>query len=227
MANRYNKIILIFLTALFIFNISQGFASSKSLKPEFVPDELIVKFKTYVPEYDMSLSTYRENRDALLKTQISSGSIEALKKKYGVTEEGGIFKEPEFISLNNEDSEISKALNKAFPGFEEKFKGNSYSQTSEIDLSSIHRFKLSKGTDILAAAREFSQDPDVEYAEPNYIRKISMAPNDPYYNKKGSWGQSYDDLWGLKKIRCEQAWDISQGDGVRVAIVDTGIYYNH
>ncbi|MFH1245729.1 MAG: S8 family serine peptidase, partial [Candidatus Omnitrophota bacterium] len=56
-----------------------------------------------------------------------------------------------------------------------------------------------------------------------------FVPDDPYYHSSGSWGQPYDDLWALKadKLNCEPAWDISQGEGVVVAIVDSGIDYNH
>ena len=74
---------------------------------------------------------------------------------------------------------------------------------------------------------EYSANEAVEYAEPNYIVKAMLVPNDPYYSSSGSWGQSYDDLWGLKKIQAEKAWDISQGEGVVVAVVDSGIDYTH
>ena len=32
---------------------------------------------------------------------------------------------------------------------------------------------------------------------------------------------------GSKKIQCEQAWDISQGEGVVIAVIDTGVDYTH
>ncbi|MCB0371363.1 MAG: S8 family serine peptidase, partial [Bdellovibrionales bacterium] len=37
----------------------------------------------------------------------------------------------------------------------------------------------------------------------------------------------YDDLWGLKKINTEDAWDLTQGEGVVVAVVDTGLDLTH
>jgi subtilisin family serine protease len=39
------------------------------------------------------------------------------------------------------------------------------------------------------------------------------APNDPYFN----------DQWGLREINAPQAWDLSTGAGVKVAVVDTGV----
>ncbi len=57
--------------------------------------------------------------------------------------------------------------------------------------------------------------PDVEYVEPNALVYALMSPNDQYY--------SYQ--WHLPQIKMEQAWDIAQGEGVIVAVVDTGIAY--
>lgn len=71
------------------------------------------------------------------------------------------------------------------------------------------------------------QDPHVEYAQPDYEMRATLIPNDPYYQSSNSWGQGYDDLWGLKRINAAQAWDITQGQGVVVAVVDTGLDMTH
>jgi subtilisin family serine protease len=76
----------------------------------------------------------------------------------------------------------------------------------------------------LAALRE---QPEVEYAELNMIVHTQTAPNDFYYSTSGAWGQSFRDLWGLQAISAETAWDTTQGGGVVVAVVDTGLDYNH
>lgn len=56
----------------------------------------------------------------------------------------------------------------------------------------------------------------------------SGAPNDPYYNSTGSWGQAYPDLWGMKKINMERAWNQTIGSTeVVVADIDTGVDRNH
>ncbi|MBN2453699.1 MAG: S8 family serine peptidase [Candidatus Omnitrophica bacterium] len=51
--------------------------------------------------------------------------------------------------------------------------------------------------------------------------------NDPYYNSFGSWGQNYYDMWGMRWLNASYAWDISTGSGVTVAVIDSGIDYNH
>jgi thermitase len=71
----------------------------------------------------------------------------------------------------------------------------------------------------------YEQDPNVLYAEPNYIlhttaTKITLTPNDPSY-ANGS-------LWGLTKINAPGAWNSTTGSSnVVVAVLDTGIDYTH
>lgn len=67
----------------------------------------------------------------------------------------------------------------------------------------------------------------LEYCQPNYLMTAFEIPNDPYYASADSWGQGYDDLWGLKSIRAAEAWDLTKGQGVTVAVVDTGIDATH
>jgi subtilisin family serine protease len=56
------------------------------------------------------------------------------------------------------------------------------------------------------------------HCEPNRIRAISKTPNDPYL----------EDLYGLSRLDAYRAWDVTTGSSnVIVAVVDTGVYYNH
>ena len=56
---------------------------------------------------------------------------------------------------------------------------------------------------------------------------VEIESNDPFYGTTGSWGQSYDDLWWLKRVKADQAWSFTKGAGVTVAVIDTGLDYNH
>lgn len=62
-------------------------------------------------------------------------------------------------------------------------------------------------------------NPNVEYAEPNYLCHASLDPNDP--------GVGDGSQWPLGRIRAFQAWDISVGDDLTIAIVDSGISPTH
>ncbi len=99
--------------------------------------------------------------------------------------------------------------------------------------SRFKQIKLPEGQDVEEAVVLYNGDPDVEYAQPNYIYKITATPNDP----------DYDQLWGLnntgqtvngelstpdKDINAPEAWDdISDCSSVIVAVIDTGINYTH
>jgi serine protease len=59
-----------------------------------------------------------------------------------------------------------------------------------------------------------SRDPRVEHAEPMAIYRASFVPNDPLYADK---------QWHLKRVNAERAWDYTCGEGVTVAVIDTGV----
>ncbi len=91
---------------------------------------------------------------------------------------------------------------------------------SAIAVSSGKNVVLMKGqgksTSQLLASLEGM--PGVLGATPNYIKKQSRLPNDG----------SYGNLWAMPYIEAPRAWDTSIGSrGVFVAVVDTGINYNH
>ena len=64
-------------------------------------------------------------------------------------------------------------------------------------------------------AEQLSSQPEVEYAEPNYIRRTHATPNDPSYSRQ----------WNFDAINMRSTWDISPGgtSEVIIAIVDTGV----
>jgi subtilisin family serine protease len=78
-----------------------------------------------------------------------------------------------------------------------------------------------------ATLARFRQDPGVEYAERDGVVAAQWTPNDPYVASSGSWGQPHADLYGLHLIRAAQAWDLTRGAGVVVAVTDTGIDWTH
>jgi parallel beta-helix repeat protein len=70
----------------------------------------------------------------------------------------------------------------------------------------------------LSFAEELRANKSVKYVEPDSKIRAFYVPNDPY------WAQQ----WGPKKIEADLAWNTTVGSSdILVAIVDTGINYNH
>ena len=68
------------------------------------------------------------------------------------------------------------------------------------------------------AAAEFLQLlPLVRYAEPNFYLQGEFLPNDPIYIYQ----------WHMGMINMETAWDIHNGAGAVVAVLDTGVAYRN
>ncbi len=86
-------------------------------------------------------------------------------------------------------------------------------------LQRIYKIKLGKGTDVLQAMAEYQNDPNIEFAEPNYLQYTQATqPNDPSYGT-----QRY-----FARIDAANAWDVTTGShNVVVAIIDTGVNWSH
>jgi len=93
----------------------------------------------------------------------------------------------------------------------------------------IHRMRLPKDVKVEEAVRNYRSDPNVEYAEPNYIVKTSAIPNDPGYSLQ--WGLNNTGQTGGTSgadIHAQAAWDITKGsNNIIIAVVDTGVAYDH
>jgi subtilisin family serine protease len=94
----------------------------------------------------------------------------------------------------------------------------------------LEHVKLPAGLSVKDAIVKYMADPNVEYAEPNYIRCASSIPNDTDFSQQWALlntGQFAGGTAGAD-IEAPQAWNVSTGlDAVTVAVLDTGIDYNH
>jgi len=86
----------------------------------------------------------------------------------------------------------------------------------------FQKVTLSSGDSVRKALKRYRSRGDVEYAEPNYIAQASMVPNDPFYIYQ--WHLDNSNYGG---INTNSAWDVTQGSGTTVAVVDTGVAYEN
>ena len=83
----------------------------------------------------------------------------------------------------------------------------------------FYRAALPSGKPMEASLQELRSDPDVEWAAPNYLYYTQATqPNDPRYGRQ----------YHARYVGLESAWDSHTGSAdVVVAIIDTGVHYNH
>ncbi len=85
----------------------------------------------------------------------------------------------------------------------------------------LHHIKLPLGLTVQDALASYRKDPNVLYAEPNYIVRKAQVPGDTEFSRQ----------WSLPIISAPAAWDVSVGSreksSVLVAVLDTGIAYYH
>ncbi len=85
------------------------------------------------------------------------------------------------------------------------------------------RVSVSAGAKVEDVVRELRKDPNVRYAEPNWIYKMAATPDDPFYGLQ----------YGLQRTCVDAAWDIWIADAstattpIVIGMLDTGIAMGH
>lgn len=83
--------------------------------------------------------------------------------------------------------------------------------------SATYQVHFSSTLDVPQLAQHFTAHPAVEFAEPNYIRRMSLTPNDPLVPQQ----------WPLVNMQAFEAWNITTGSDVVIAVLDTGVASSH
>jgi subtilisin family serine protease len=200
--------------------------------PLYAPDRIIVKLRDSITEpadvvFDSGKSFAHTARN-------NGGELDELNRKYGVKSITLLFKN--FIAGEKDKTRVQTRAGRKehFAKLFAQSKARHAVRAARVaansespDISHIYTLLLPEGTDILAACKEYKANPHIEYAVPSYLMQPQSLPNDPYFSSRGSWGNSFDDMWALKRIKADVAWDTAQGEGVVVAVVDSGLDYNH
>ena len=116
---------------------------------------------------------------------------------------------------------VTAQLNKSFSQFKFTSAKNIFgSSPAEIKFG-LNRMMLVRYTgseDPLYASAKLRGLSYIEWAEPQYVRRVTVVPNDP----------SLSSEYNLALIQAEEAWNITEGDtSVIIGIVDTGVDWSH
>ena len=77
----------------------------------------------------------------------------------------------------------------------------------------VARLEIPEGQRVKDVVELLEQDHRIQFAEPNYLVKGQAVSNDPYTGYQ----------WNLDQINAWEAWDIADGTGAVVAVLDTGV----
>ena len=109
---------------------------------------------------------------------------------------------------------------------------NTYGLTIEKNYPEINLYKIKvphiHRKNMKTIIHSLETNKDIEYAEPNSLVHINRIPYDPHFGKlwglhnMGQDGGTYD-----ADIDAPEAWNKFKGSNVIVAVIDTGVNYNH
>ena len=124
------------------------------------------------------------------------------------------------------------------------------SRLMQLSAGEFGVLKVKNKSSIESIIRVLSDEPAIEYAEPNYLYRAINQRLDISDILAGTSDPKYSKLWGLKNtgrnepqssggnssstgiadadINAERAWSLSKGDkNIVIAVIDTGVDYEH
>jgi subtilisin family serine protease len=184
-------------------------------------ERLVVKFRSEGPESlaDCAETLLRDGRALREASRSDSDSLDRLRQAQDWRRLRALFRRPDGRPFEEQRQRLRQR-------WQRRSKTRQVGD-GDVELAHVYTLELGPGVVAAGAARELAGDPHVEWAQPDYRVSMDAFTNDPYLHSSGSWGQPYEDLWGLLRIRAPEAWESSQGEGVVVAVVDTGLDPNH
>jgi len=91
------------------------------------------------------------------------------------------------------------------------------SLSGELGKIGWAKIRVNSGRTILQEMATLKRNSDILLVVPNTYGQFLSEPSDPYF----------DEQWYLTNVSAPEAWDISLGAGVTVAVIDSGVDRDH
>jgi len=192
---------------------------------DVVPGRIIVKFRDSLTASATDLVANRQPFSSALTD--GSDSLDQLNQALGITAADAVFVSQRGMSPSETRAVLQSAFDTAKTRFPQRTARIPPDAPPPPDLTNIYTLSYPAGIDPHIVCNRYRTDPHVAWCQPDYIVSTDFVPNDPYFQSSGSWDQSYRDLWGLKSVNAKSAWDGTQGEGIVVAVVDSGLDLTH
>jgi subtilisin family serine protease len=207
-------------------------AQTSSATPAQATTRIIVKIKPSLAQETEAhlLNTAAQPRQTAMYIrtgQSGNARIESFLRRHSAQQLSPLY--PQMIRLKKQhgwsDAQLADHIRQRFAARAHRVTQSR--ATPEISRTYLLEFGSLSEQEKARTLQRLKADPDVEFAELEHTFSTKQIPNDPFLSSSGTWGQPYADLWGLSAINAPAAWDTAQGDGVVVAVIDTGVDYNH
>ena len=202
--------------ALLAALVAWGAPSPTEARPVDAPPEILVRFAADGPFAlrECAEALDRAGRAFAGATADGSDSLDRLRARLGARRVRALFR--------RSDGRSFPAQRRAL---RERLAARGAPSAALPDLAHVYRVSLGEGVSPSGAAALYREDPHVVWAQPDF--RVAIDSDDVYFASEGSWGQPYADLWGLHRVRAPSAWGVSRGEGVVVAVIDTGLDPDH
>ncbi len=121
------------------------------------------------------------------------------------------------VKYKSDSTVATAATNGSITATAKENKGILTSVNNPLHIAMV---KLTEDKNYFQTLQALKTNPDVEYAEPNYVLHAQSRPNDTRYSEQ----------WGPAMTQAEPAWDKvdpAKRASVTIAVLDTGINKNH
>ncbi len=215
--------ILLVLALVFIMAKTGSWAEVPS-GPLYVPGELIVKYRQPMTlksnsstgntrtEVSASRSPWKLSAEQSSRT----ASLRTLDQRFGLCAVSPVFHGGAISATGTGTNGPDETKSATASGNTPDANSSSTPQPSAFLLS------FDPSTDLEAVQAAYSADPNVLYAEPNYLGSLCYTPSDPLYAQTSA---------DLNLVGMPAAWDVQASAGgsapVVVAVIDSGIESYH
>ncbi|MFP5212285.1 MAG: S8 family serine peptidase [Acidobacteriota bacterium] len=221
-----------------VLALQGAWAYGATSKPDYIPDEIIIKLKKSVLHGNGIRSNLAPD-DSRSRGRLVIDSLDQLGNKSGVIRSERLFKFGA-EKLGRGENVGRSMLRSPDP------------RARDFDPDLYRRLAFKPGVDVKAVVKKYKKDPNVEFAELNYIRRPNDNPSDMGAGEgslRSDGEVSRTDAlpsvsvsdplapqqWHLQSINAPQAWSFLQSHGINpggsrdviVAVIDTGVDYTH